>query len=346
MQRDAIDDRAEEGGGEEGGGEGGAQPMDMDDEEEDRPEAEEGAVDDGGGGGRTGRGGARKVTVRMYAKYRMMQRGPPDTLAQHSPFLTWGKLFEEWMVDMFAKQQEQELWFQRRNQEKLRGDSLRGLRDQLAAGADNPDALGRQVILSSSFVGGPRYMHQLYHDSMAVCRSCGKPDLFVTMTCNPAWPEIAQALPAQQSTSDRRELQHRVFRLKLKQLVEDLTQRCVLGVPVAYVDVIEFQKRGLPHAHLLLWLHPAFKPKIGRDIDDLVCAELPDPRSTDPRERELFELVQKHMMHGPCGRDHPDCPCMKDGACRRRFPKPFRQETAIPDDGYVLYACTRIRHGG
>jgi len=37
-------------------------------------------------------------------------------------------------------------------------------------------------------------MYQLFQDSMAICRFCQKPDLFITMTANPNWPEIQDAL--------------------------------------------------------------------------------------------------------------------------------------------------------
>ena len=42
--------------------------------------------------------------------------------------------------------------------------------------------------------------------------------------------------------------------MHLEELMKDIRQRHVLGVPVAYIYVIEYQKRGLPHAHLLLRL--------------------------------------------------------------------------------------------
>ena len=56
------------------------------------------------------------------------------------------------------------------------------------------NAVGRRVVLPSSFTGGPRYMCQLYQDAMAIVRKKGKPDLFITFTCNPKWPEIAEGL--------------------------------------------------------------------------------------------------------------------------------------------------------
>ena len=42
--------------------------------------------------------------------------------------------------------------------------------------------VGQAVILPNSFVGGPRWMRELYHDGMALVRKFGKADLFLTMT--------------------------------------------------------------------------------------------------------------------------------------------------------------------
>ena len=47
--------------------------------------------------------------------------------------------------------------------------------------------VGRPIILASSFTGGPRAMLQKYQDTMTICRKYGKPDLFITKTCNPKW---------------------------------------------------------------------------------------------------------------------------------------------------------------
>jgi len=58
------------------------------------------------------------------------------------------------------------------------------------------------LILPSSFVSGPRYMLNLFHDSMAIVREFGKPDLFVTVTCNPEWAEILAELKPGQKVTD------------------------------------------------------------------------------------------------------------------------------------------------
>jgi hypothetical protein len=48
-------------------------------------------------------------------------------------------------------------------------------------------------------------MGQLYQDAMARVRKFGKPDLFVTFTCNPKWKEITDALFPGQIAKDRPE---------------------------------------------------------------------------------------------------------------------------------------------
>jgi hypothetical protein len=54
--------------------------------------------------------------------------------------------------------------------------------------------------------------------------------------------------------TDRPDLVARVFKQKKDQLMNDLIVGEVLGKVVAHMHVIEFQKRGLPHAHILLIL--------------------------------------------------------------------------------------------
>jgi len=50
--------------------------------------------------------------------------------------------------------------------------------------------MGKRVILLASFTGGSRYMQQREQDDMVYVRNFGRPDLFITMTCNSQWPDI------------------------------------------------------------------------------------------------------------------------------------------------------------
>ena len=97
-------------------------------------------------------------------------------------------------------------------------------------------------------------MYQRYQDARTLVQRFGKPDLFITMTCNPSWEEIKSELLAGQTPQDIPDLLTRVFRAKLEQLKEDIIENGVLGSVVAYAYVIEFQKRGIPHVHMLVVL--------------------------------------------------------------------------------------------
>lgn len=182
-------------------------------------------------------------------------------------------------------------------------------------------------------------MQQNYQDAMAIVAKYGKPDLFVTYTCNSNVQDIVENLREGERAEHRPDLVTRVFHLHLAELLHDIKDRHVLGVPVAYIHVIEFQKRGLPHCHMLIILRAEDKLRTRDDIDRLICAEIPDPEE----DLELYNLVKSCMIHGPCGVQNPSCVCMEDGQCKKNFPKPFREETAENVNGYPAY---RRRNNG
>lgn len=102
---------------------------------------------------------------------------------------------------------------------------------------------------------------------------------------------------------------------------------------------MEWQKRGLPHLHILLWFYDSISPN---EIDKIIHAEIPD-KISDP---ELYNLVQSHMIHGPCGIHNETCPCMINKKCSKRFPKEFITNTQIGNDGYPSYRRRSKQFGG
>ncbi|XP_065642297.1 uncharacterized protein LOC136073929 [Hydra vulgaris] len=68
--------------------------------------------------------------------------------------------------------------------------------------------------------------------------------------------------------------------------------------PYLVTRVIEFQKRGLPHAHILLHLANDDKLETAQDINNLLCAEIPDPIVN----HELYDIIKTCMIHGLCNR--------------------------------------------
>ncbi|GJS08334.1 hypothetical protein Tco_0365130 [Tanacetum coccineum] len=125
----------------------------------------------------------------------------------------------------------------------------------------------------------------------------------------------------------------KLFKIKLDHLVKSLKENQIFGKVQAAVYTIEFQKRGLPHSHICIFIHPDDKILNNERIDDFISAEIPDEEA-DP---QLYKLVSDHMMHGPCGPDNPSCPCTIKGKCTKKFPKTYSERTSTDSDGYPVY---------
>ena len=126
------------------------------------------------------------VTLLQYYSYRLAIRHQP-----FSPIHSAKKLFQQYLVDAYVKTEASRLDYIRRNQSGLRVDRYQGLMDHVHSQATQQQlAPGKIVILPSSFQGSPRAMQQNYQDAMAMVTKYGKPDLFLTFTCNPKSKEI------------------------------------------------------------------------------------------------------------------------------------------------------------
>nr|GEY05873.1 uncharacterized protein [Tanacetum cinerariifolium] len=144
---------------------------------------------------------------------------------------------------------------------------------------------------------------QLYtplNDEMAICRWVGPHDLFLTMTCNPNWPEIQRhvedAIPGQ-PTCDRSDVIVKVFKIKLDELMKDIRKSNHFG-RVKADDKI-------------------FSPD---QVDHVISAELPSEVDDSIR----FEAVRSHMMYGPCGELNPSNSCMsRERGCQKGYPKAY-----------------------
>jgi len=159
----------------------------------------------------------KKLTALVYYRYHIM------VWQNVSVLLRAKRLFQQFLVDAYCKIETECLQFLRHEQKALRADRYHDLRDAIVDG--DPSNEGRRIILLSTFTGGPRYMHERQQNAMIYVRKYGHPDLFITMTCNPNWPEIRDNLLPGQEPKDRPDLMCRVFRLKLKKLMEMLKIR-------------------------------------------------------------------------------------------------------------------------
>ncbi|GFY20902.1 helitron_like_N domain-containing protein [Trichonephila clavipes] len=154
---------------------------------------------------------------------------------------------------MYVKVESERLRFIALNQTKLRAENYIHLQDAIRNDADlEPNSLGQMVILPSSFVNSARYLHEYTQDAFTYVSNYGRSDLFITMTCNPAWPEITTELIPGQNSTDRHDLTARVFKVKVQKLIALLTKSKIFSDMKCFMYSIEGQKRGLPHVHLLL----------------------------------------------------------------------------------------------
>jgi len=122
-------------------------------------------------------------------------------------------------------------------------------------------------------------MVQNYQDAMAICRWARCPNAFVTFTCNPQWPEIKRALLPEQQPQDRLDLVTQVFKIKLKELINDIHKKHILGCTITGIYVIEFQKRGLLRAHVFIFCVEDYKPHMVKDVDFMISAKLSNPKT-------------------------------------------------------------------
>ena len=85
----------------------------------------------------------------------------------------------------------------------------------------------------------------------------------------------------------------------------------ILGQMVAHMHMIEFQKWGLPDAHVLIILANEDRTITDELVDSIVVAELPpDPEATQNEEmgmqcQRLQELMLTNMINGLCGTANP-----------------------------------------
>jgi len=275
----------------------------------------------------------KKVSAMDFYSYRIMVRHE-----QFNHILRYGQLFNQFLVDMYAKIESERLLYIRLNQNKLRADEYVHLRDAIANDG-NIAEMGKLVILPATFTGSPRHMHEYAQDAFVYVRAYGRPNLFITFTCNPLWLEIQNELFDGQTAIDRHDIVARVFKQKLNKFIQVITKEKIFGDVIAWVYSVEWQKRGLPHSHILIWCSTPIR---SNQIDEVISAEIPDP-TIDP---VLHEIVCKHMIHGPCGEFNRNSPCMVNGKCSKGFPKEYIEETQTGERGYPQYRRRKPDNGG
>ncbi|XP_023641963.1 uncharacterized protein LOC111831563 [Capsella rubella] len=244
------------------------------------------------------------ISMRQWFAFRLQEReNECHTLLRSK------RLFQQFLCDAYTTIESNRLSFIRYNQSKKRCENLASIKDAALSGNKDLSEQGN-LMIPASFTGGPRYM----------------------------WPEITRYVKKRGLTADDRpDIVARIFKIKLESLMRDLTEKNLLGKTVAAMYTVEFQKRGLPHAHILLFMDSKSKLPTADDIDRIISAEIPD-KNENP---ELYEVISESMIHGPCGAANPNSPCMVNKKCSKQYPKKYQDITKVGSDGYPVYRRRR-----
>ena len=193
--------------------------------------------------------------------------------------------------------------------------------------------------------GSPPYYQRTFYDLLAMIRQLGTPTWFFTLSAaDLKWPDMIQTIARQYgvhytddevaglSFDDKSNwlkrnpvTAARHFQYRLNALFQGFLKSTAkpLGEIADYAIRIEFQARGSPHAHCVIWVKDA--PEFGVNANDEVCAFIDQYVSCklpgeDSKLKELVLLLQKHKHSSYCKRNK---------TCRFSFPKPPSEKTLI-----------------
>jgi hypothetical protein len=132
----------------------------------------------------------------------------------------------------------------------------------------------------------------------------------------------------------------------LKDLINQIRNSEIFEIVPALIYTVKYQKKGLPYAHIIIFLAGGHAFSEPETIDNLIRAELPD-RALD-LNGSLTEIVKQVMVYGLCKPLKSGAVYMKKAHANapltysKRFPKLFANETIINKNGYPEYRRRRI----
>lgn len=171
----------------------------------------------------------------------------------------------------------------------------------------------------------------------AMSRLYGHPDLMLTFTFNNKWAEslstqdylaeqLARRLDLRFCPVDTLDIWNERFASAKRSGFSPLISAMGFGKVWHYIWRLEFQARGAPHVHALIWLEEELT--FERLMDTMFASE------PDKRTPKLREYVTQHMYHScttaRCRRGNPAAPC------RYGFPKSAVNEFSWGNSGRLI----------
>jgi hypothetical protein len=123
-----------------------------------------------------------------------------------------------------------------------------------------------------------------------------------------------------------------IFKLKLDALMKLIRSRKILGEIKGFVWRVEYQKRGLPHPHILFWSD--FDTNDLAEVDKVLNVQFPR-ESPFPEGQETFRsfqiLIRNYQLHIHSSR----CRSASSG-CKFGYPQSPSKETMIRGHTFIL----------
>lgn len=276
-------------------------------------------------------------------------------------FQLLSRVGQHYLVDMTSRGIDFSLNWHEHNQDYIFGGVHADSEDDITADAANspgPGSKSKQSYLSQSFHGSQRHLRSLSKNGLCLVDEYGGTTFFITATCNGTWPEIKEMLLPGQTAFDRPDVVDRVFKNKLDALLANIrlgkyfdefypngdvkTRREV----IYEIRVIEYQHRGMPHAHIVVKLSNSpdsnSEHSVSRDfVDSLLSATMPviTDEST-PEDIAYQSLVEKYMVHSHSSAVNG---CLdKNGRCTKGYHDTVQTDTTYFDErGFAIYKRPR-----
>lgn len=193
-----------------------------------------------------------------------------------------------------------------------------------------------RTYLCETMHGSKRFLKKRAINALSLVSELGKAHGFLTLTCNTNWPELVEAL-GNLTAYDNPTITNRVFHQKLEALLKNLRNGHYFdGKKTVYdIRVIEYQHRGLPHAHVVFRLKDVDFANIEEEIafiDKYFQAEMPS-QEEDP---EYYALVLRYMIHHHSSGVN-GCRNKNGQGCKKGFNKTEIGPSGIDEKGYPIY---------
>ncbi len=180
-------------------------------------------------------------------------------------FILMSRVGQYWLMDFYSHVCDQRLLIignlnnrimMGRTRERSVGLTNQEEEDKNAAGYTNPDIPKKEAYLPGSAHGSPRHMAALARSALTLVLEWGCPHVFLTLKCNPKWPEILSQLHVGQTAFDCPDVTTAVFKSRLDLMKKNIQNgKYIGGREIIYTfHVIEYQFWGLPHAHIVVHL--------------------------------------------------------------------------------------------